>query len=363
MNNINNLNKDSKKEPMRESQKETKPEKYVYANILGVWVFEDNNGNYEVVDKALFKDEQISEKHEQLEKGEILEEEKKFVQQYKQDNAELVKKNIPKKILSYFRNRKLLQEIKEKNMMILKKIISKAIKKDILLIQAINQIEELDKITNNIAKRLREWYGFYNPEFERAMESHEKFAELILKKSKEELLEEMGVKESMGIDIGPEDIKAIRRIAQQIIELFALKEEQKKYVEELMSKECPNILEICGPMIGAKLIAIAGGLERLTLFPSSTIQLLGAEKALFRHMKTGSRCPKYGIILNHPFVTRAGKMEKAKAARVLADKISIASKIDYFKGEFIGKELRKEIEDKLSHKSNSMKKIRAKQQQ
>ncbi len=114
-----------------------------------------------------------------------------------------------------------------------------------------------------------------------------------------------------------------------------------------MKDYCPNITVVAGVMVGAKLIALAGDLKRLILFPSSTVQLLGAEKALFRHMKTGARVPKHGIIHEHALVAKASKENKGKAARALADKISMAAKIDYFKGEFIGDKLKKKLEERF----------------
>jgi nucleolar protein 56 len=114
-----------------------------------------------------------------------------------------------------------------------------------------------------------------------------------------------------------------------------------------MKRYCPNLLEITGMMLGAKLIAKAGSLKRLSQFPASTIQVLGAEKALFRHMKTGARPPRHGMLIQHPIVAQAKQKEHGKRARTLADKISIAAKVDYFKGEFIGKKLKKELIDKF----------------
>ena len=96
---------------------------------------------------------------------------------------------------------------------------------------------------------------------------------------------------------------------------------------------------------GARLIALAGSFERLATLPASTIQILGAEKALFRHIKTGAKSPKHGVILQHPLVLDA--KAKGKAARQVADKISIAARIDFFKGEFRGDILIKELREKL----------------
>ena len=85
------------------------------------------------------------------------------------------------------------------------------------------------------------------------------------------------------------------------------------------------------------------------LFPASTVQLLGAEEALFKHIKTGARCPKYGVLFAHQLVQKADKDRRGRAARVIADKISLASKVDFFKGEFIGDKLLKEVEKKLAN--------------
>ena len=105
---------------------------------------------------------------------------------------------------------------------------------------------------------------------------------------------------------------------------------------------------ITGVSIGAKLLEHAGSLKRLAEMPASTIQLLGAEKALFRHIKNKKNlCPKYGLLHEHPFITQSKKKSHGKIARALADKIAIAVKVDYFKGKFIGDKLRKELEKKI----------------
>jgi nucleolar protein 56 len=83
------------------------------------------------------------------------------------------------------------------------------------------------------------------------------------------------------------------------------------------------------------------------MMPASTLQILGAEKALFRHIKSGARPPKHGLIHEHQFLQNAKKNEIGKKSRALADKLSIAVKVDFFKGEFIGKKLKKELEEKF----------------
>ncbi|MEE9526002.1 MAG: NOP5/NOP56 family protein [Candidatus Woesearchaeota archaeon] len=228
-----------------------------------------------------------------------------------------------------------------KNLEETKQKLRESVKFDDFIVQAINNIDEINRNINTLAKRLREWYEFYNPEFSRKVYDHEEFVSAIINgKDKKE-------KDSMGASLSKEDLSAIMNLAKEIDSLFKLKQKQEVYLEKIMQKNCPNISAVAGFLIGARLIAIAGDLKRLVLFPSSTVQLLGAEKALFRHMKTGARAPKYGVIHEHPLVARVSMKDKGKAARNLADKISMAAKIDYFKGDFIGDKLRKKLEAKF----------------
>ena len=231
------------------------------------------------------------------------------------------------------------EELRKKNIEETKKKVKASVKFDNLIIQAIKNIDEINKVGNVLVKRLREWYELYNPEYSRQVKDHAKFVELILnKKDKKE-------KNSMGADFSKEDLEPILKLASEINELYQLKQKQEKYLQKLMENNTPNLTAVAGYLIGAKLISLAGDLKRLMEFPSSTVQLLGAEKALFRHMRTGAKSPKHGIIHEHPIVSRA--KEKGKAARAVADKISVAVKIDYFKGKFIGDKLRKELEERF----------------
>ncbi len=255
----------------------------------------------------------------------------------------------PDWVLDFFNAPKYISKMREATMLITKRRMAVSVGRDHLIAQAVHNVDEIDKVANNLSKRLREWYELYNPEFSKSIESHEKFAELIQKRSKNELLKEAGVdpSESMGAEFSESDIAPVIELAAGISALHATKQKQTEYIEKAMQELLPNVTAVAGAMIGGKLLAIAGNLQRLALFPASTIQLLGAEKALFRHIKTGARPPKFGVIINHPVVTRAKPDKKGRSARVLADKISIAAKIDFFKGEFRGDELLKDVEEKL----------------
>ena len=254
----------------------------------------------------------------------------------------MAKENELYRVLESRRNPESLKKLYFENLKATKRAIKESTGKDNLIIQAIKSIDDMKVIANKLAKRLREWYELYNPEFSRSISDHSKFVELITKKSRIELLNMIGLSESvsMGSELDKPDIDAILSLASEISLLYSGKAKLEKYLDNAMQKFCPNLHALTGSLIGAKLIEQAGSFKKLMEMPSSTVQLLGAEKALFRHLKTGSRCPKYGIILQHPIVAKA--KAKAKAARVLADKISIAIRVDYFNGEFIGDKLRKD---------------------
>jgi nucleolar protein 56 len=251
------------------------------------------------------------------------------------------------RIHAFLKKQEYLKKFREVSITITKTKIAASVNQDNFIINAINNIDETDKVTNALTKRLREWYSLYLPELSEAVSSNEGFVKLVLKKNKQTLLNELNVKESMGKDLPREDLKPIMELAEKIRGLYELKEHYEAYLEQIMESYCKNLLAVCGATIAARLIRGIGGLNRLATASSTTIQMLGAERALFRHLRTKSKPPKYGYIVNHPLVSRAKKQVKGKTARALADKISIAAKVDYFRGRFIGDNLREELEQKF----------------
>ncbi len=249
--------------------------------------------------------------------------------------------------LLHLKNKKYFQEFYEKNIKLTKRAVKESVTDDQLIIQTIANINEVDKAANLFTKRLREWYGLYFPELSERITSHEKFVELICGKTKAALMSELKFKESMGAELEKRHTDEILLLAKQVQELWELRKKHETYLEALMKKYSPNLLELAGTTIGAKLIELGKGLKHLALLPASTIQMLGAEKALFRHIKTGSKSPKYGIIINHPLVQNSKKEEKGKAARMLADKLSLCARLDYFKCRFKANEYKKELEKKI----------------
>jgi nucleolar protein 56 len=233
------------------------------------------------------------------------------------------------------------KKLRELNIKETKKKVKDSVTDDLMIVQSVNHIEDINKVVNILIKDLREWYSYYNPEFSEQTIEHEEFVDSILNKKDKK------IKDGMGADLKKEDLTPIIELCTQIDNLYKFRQKQEKYLESMMNKICPNITAISTYLIGAKLIKHAGSLKRLFLMPSSTIQLLGAEEALFRHIKTGARCPKYGVLHNHPLISKVDKKDVGKVARMLASKISIASKVDFGKGKFIGDKLLKEIEDRF----------------
>ncbi len=237
----------------------------------------------------------------------------------------------------------------EKNLELTRKSIKDAVNEDDFITQAIANVQELDRVVNILSKRLREWHSLHFPELSEEIHDHQKYAELS-QKDKEDLQKELQIPDSMGADFSKNDLAEVHLLAAEVNRMFELRKKHEDYLEGIMKKYCPNILELAGITIGARLLELSRGLKRMALLPASTVQLLGAEKALFRHLKTGSRSPKFGVIFSHPIIQKASRKQKGKAARILADKLSLCARLDYFKGEFKAKEYRKEIEGKLEIK-------------
>lgn len=231
------------------------------------------------------------------------------------------------------------KKLREESIKLARQAVKKAVSRDLLIIQAVHAIEESTTVSNMLVNRLREWYGFYNPEFVKEVRSNEEFVSKIASAKKQ--------KDSMGADLEKQDLKIILDLAKQIVSLHKMKEELTEYLDKTMQEVCPNLNSVAGAFIGAKLLAFAGSLKNLSEMTSSTVQLLGAEKALFRHLHGQGKSPKHGILVNHELVMNAQFKEKGKVARALADKIAIASKVDYFKGEFVGDKLRADLEKRF----------------
>jgi len=237
----------------------------------------------------------------------------------------------------------------------------KVIEHDRVLIQAVNSLDDLEEVANRLVERLREWYSLHFPELDHLVSKHETYAGLIdACGSRNNFDEKVNLdpefrkkiinasKESLGAEFSDEDIKAVRNITKSLLQLYSAGTEIERYVKESMDDIAPNISALAGPLLGARLIALAGSLKRLSLMPAGTIQILGAEDAFFRFLKTKKKPPKHGIIFQLPEIRSARKEHRGKLARTFAAKLALAAKVDMFKGEFVGDKLREDFMKRVS---------------
>ncbi|KAI6182084.1 SnoRNA binding domain protein [Aphelenchoides bicaudatus] len=226
---------------------------------------------------------------------------------------------------------------------------------DTMIVQAVSLLDDLDKELNNYSMRCREWYGWHFPELSKIIQDHMAYAKVIkaigMKQNAinvdlssilpEDLSER--VKEeaelSMGTDISELDIIHISQLCDQIIELMQYRIQLNEYLKDRMNALAPNLTVLVGELVGARLVSRAGTLVNLAKYPASTIQILGAEKALFRALKTKRETPKYGLIYHAQLVGSVGGPLKGKIARKLAAKVSLATRIDALCDESLGNQM------------------------
>jgi nucleolar protein 56 len=243
-----------------------------------------------------------------------------------------------------------MEAIREKSIAAAEEAIRKSgSRPDLHLVQAIQALDDTDKFLNITATRAAEWYGLHFPELTQMTQDNVVLCKMIVAAGRrdgftQDLLQGRGFSEkkveailtakerSKGGEISDGDLARVKALASLAVELSGERDKLNEYVESAMKKISPNVSDIAGSTIGARLMAKAGGLDRLAVLPASTIQILGAEKALFRALRTGARPPKHGILFQHQEVHTAPKWQRGKIARTLANKIAIAARVDYFRG-------------------------------
>jgi nucleolar protein 58 len=215
---------------------------------------------------------------------------------------------------------------------------------DTMIVQAIGLLDDLDKELNTYAMRVKEWYGWHFPELAKILNDNIAYAKLVLKMGMrtnwettdlaEILPEEIegavktAADRSMGTEISEEDLENIQALATQVVEFAEYRQRLASYLSSRMNAIAPNLTALVGDLVGARLIAHAGSLTSLSKSPASTIQILGAEKALFRALKTKHDTPKYGLIYHASLIGQATGRNKGKMARILAAKASLGIRVD-----------------------------------
>ncbi len=244
-----------------------------------------------------------------------------------------------------------------------KKVSQESGHSDNIIIQIVSTLDVIKKSISLFSGNLREWYGLHFPELtDKVVEDNILLAKLVsiiggrekftydnlkdnfqLEDSKIKSLQNYALN-SMGASF---NLDIVQDYANQIISLDVYRNELEVYLTDIIEKFTPNINAVLGALITAKLIAKAGGLKKLAYMPASRIQLLGAEKALYRFLKTGEKRPKHGLLFQWNQIRSAKPYHRGKIARVVAGKIGISAKVDYFSGEFIGDKFASEIQSKI----------------
>lgn len=345
---------------------------YITQCIAGFIAFDEN---LEIAKYRLFKEEEIVSNLIKIEENEILDEEIELINelnsnessddnriiiettkrksQYKGlENYENIETETPNKGGEYLRNH--LNEVFEKigfekseeeiieyyERLAIEQIKQSSQEADKLLIQAINSVDDIDESISKLVERIRDWYTIYFPEMD-TIGNNESYIKLIaLSENREDIMENYkdqlseDIDYSSGADIDEDDLKMLKSFAESIYSLQKSRHELEIYIDSKMEAIAPNLRDLLGATLGAKLIAHIGSIKRLATYPASVIQIMGAEKAIFRHLKTGERPPKHGLIFQHPSVRGAKWWNRGKIARNLALKITLAVRKDVFSGEY-----------------------------
>ena len=340
---------------------------YITQCIAGFIAFDED---LQIAKYKLFKEDEIVSNLLKIEENEILDEEIELINEFSSDDTLIIEttkrksqykelenyENIivetPSKGGEYLRNNleNVLEEIgfskdQDEIIHIYEKLAIYKIKKssqeeDKLLIQAINSVDDIDESISKLVERIRDWYTIYFPEMD-TISNNETYIKLIAEsKNREDILENFKehfgeeIEESTGADIEEADLEMLKSFAESIYSLQKSRKELEVYIDSKMESIAPNLRDLLGATLGAKLIAHIGSIKRLATYPASVIQIMGAEKAIFRHLKTGERPPKHGLIFQHPSVRGAKWWNRGKVARNLALKITLAVRKDVFSGEY-----------------------------
>ena len=344
---------------------------YITYCVKGFFAFNKEN---ELISQKLFPEDEIINRLAEINDKKIVKEELELINELSNDYDEIIIESnkrlsdydndkiaieTPNQAGEYLRghyeefglNNNELSKIYQN--LAIYKIKKESASEDKHLIQAVNSIDEIDDAISKLIERIREWYALYFPEMD-VIKNNETYIRLISQnKTKEEILKakpEAFPKDFIDIedDINPIDLEIMNNYANSIYELQKSRKNIEDYIDQKMNALAPNLRLLVGSTLGAKLISHAGGIKRLAMYPSSTVQIMGAEKALFRHLKSGDRPPKYGLIYQHPQVRGAKWWNRGKIARMLAGKISLAVRRDVFTktiDENVADEFKQKVEE------------------
>jgi nucleolar protein 56 len=224
-----------------------------------------------------------------------------------------------------------------------RKNLSGVIGRDKLIIQATAALDDISRYSNGMLMRLSEWFGLHYPELKM---SNEKLVDIVQQYGRREAIP--GFTNSTGVALSEEDEETLRGFAAASAHALTQKKHLESYVKNSVSKLAPNFSSLVDPLLAARLLALAGSMEKLAKMSASTIQLIGAEKALFRHLRKQGKAPKFGLIFMSDWIQSAPEQMRGKVARAVASKLMMAARIDCYSGRNDSVKLRKELEEELA---------------
>ena len=214
------------------------------------------------------------------------------------------------------------------------------------LAQAVETLDDVTESYNLLVERLREWYGLHFPELARLVDDR-RYTDLVAAHGdRASMPDDFG--ESVGGALSPEDRTAVMALASGARSLGGQRDALLAHVERATRLRAPNLARLVGPVLAARLIALAGGLDDLARMPTSTIQVLGAEKAFFRHLKDHTPPPKHGVLFQHVLVHGAPPWQRGSVARAMAGKVSLAARADCYTKRDLGDELVASLEKRVA---------------
>ncbi|MHA2357546.1 MAG: C/D box methylation guide ribonucleoprotein complex aNOP56 subunit [Candidatus Heimdallarchaeaceae archaeon] len=366
----------------------------IYANIAGFFVLDENDKKIDYV-KFPNNPEEIADKLHNLSANSISDELQKILSSVKEDDFEtnsadvmdFIKKsgkkcsidarsesyqNFVQKLPSILVEEKFVKSemdynklVQDVSILLSKKRVTRSSQRiDKNVVHAILSMDDIDKTTNLFSARIREWYGVHFPEILKEVQSHPTLCKIITtigsrENFTEEKIRNFGfsieksknivelAKKSMGAYFEEKDLVPVQELAQRTLDLYEERDRLDAWIERDIAIVAPNMQAIVGSAIAARMIALAGGLRELAMKPASTVQLLGAEKALFRALKTGAKPPKHGIIYQMPELHSCSWWQRGNIARAIAGRLTIAARVDAFQGKFIGNQLKAEVDKKI----------------
>lgn len=241
-------------------------------------------------------------------------------------------------------------EIREEAISSTREELKESIEKDQLLVKAVKQLDQVGKDFTEEMERLRDWYSLHFPELESEISDDRELLKILenygIERNDIEPFSGMA-ESSTGTDLTEKEIKVIESTVSSISEMNDLKDGLEEYVEEGAQEEFHNLSGLLNPLLATRLVALAGGLEELAKKPASTVQMLGAEKALFRYLHGEGTPPKHGVLFQHKFVKTLPEGKRGKMARFMANKAVMAARIDNYGDKDKADSLREEARERF----------------